>query len=681
MSAVEKKATVLIVDDSALIRASTSHIIRELGFNPVTAECGDDCIELLNTSKIDLVLLDINMPGKNGMEVLSDIRNHHFMVPVIMISGSNDIEQAVQSVKMGAYQYLIKPVNPDKLEVTVKNALSESKLRQKVKLFSAVITRSPITIAITDNHGDLEYVNPAFSRTTGYSYKEAIGKNPRILKSGDQPDEYYKALWDTITAGKVWHGEFHNRKKNGEMYWEEAIISPITDHTGKISHYISLKQDISQRKKEQEALAESESRFQELADLLPQPVFELDMKGNIIYTNSLGFQAFGYTKDDLEKGVSSLALFVPEDRETVLQNIENRLKNIPFENHEYTALRKDGTTFPILIYTARINRGGVPVGIRGIVLDITDRKQAEENLVQLNQNLELRVEERTRELEVTHQQMILQEKLASIGQLAAGIAHELNNPINFVRINFATLQEDVSDLHTLLKEYRLVTEKLEDRPLSSEELKKLRLAEESLAVDSLLESIPEIFAESQRGFERITTIIGSMRNFSFRHAIDERVQFNINKGICDTLIIARNEYRYLADVTTKLEDLPSVPCNPEQVNQVFLNLVVNSAHAIESQHRLEKGKITIRTWYDSSNVFCSVTDDGPGIPPEVRRRIFEPFFTTKQPGKGTGLGLSISYDIVVHKHGGTLDVHCPPEGGTVITLSLPLRQMTETTNP
>ena len=134
-------------------------------------------------------------------------------------------------------------------------------------------------------------------------------------------------------------------------------------------------------------------------------------------------------------------------------------------------------------------------------------------------------------------------------------------------------------------------------------------------------------------------------------------------------------------MTTKLEDLPSVPCNPEQVNQVFLNLVVNSAHAIESQHRLEKGKITIRTWYDSSNVFCSVTDDGPGIPPEVRRRIFEPFFTTKQPGKGTGLGLSISYDIVVHKHGGTLDVHCPPEGGTVITLSLPLRQMTETTNP
>ena len=206
------------------------------------------------------------------------------------------------------------------------------------------------------------------------------------------------------------------------------------------------------------------------------------------------------------------------------------------------------------------------------------------------------------------------------------------------------------------------------------ELLKLTQLEHDLDLNTLLDDLPKIFTESQRGFERITTIINSMRNFAYKHAFEEKVLFDVNKGIRDTLIIARNEYRYCADIETNLKELPLVPCNPEQLNQVILNLIINSAHAIVSQMKTSNGKIVINTWKDSSNVFCSIADDGPGIPPEIQEHIFEPFFTTKSPGQGTGLGLSISYDIIVNKHNGMLSVHCPKEGGTVFTIMLPIKQ-------
>ena len=668
-----KKMTLLVVEGSSLISASMSRTIKKLGYDVIIADTGDACMEVLNTLKIEVLLLDISIPGKNSFEILSYVHDHFSDLPVIMIADAMSESDEAKSFKIGAFDYLIKPVNGVRLEVTIKKAITESERRQEASLFSIVVTNCPVAIAITDKDGNIEYVNNAFSRTTGYSLHEVIGKNPRILKSGEQSDSFYKDLWATITSGKNWRGEFHNKKKNGELYWEDSVIIPIIDPTWAISHYVSIKQDISLRKKELAAFSESECRFQELSDLLPQPIFEMNMQGLISYTNREGLESFGYTQEDFQKGVYSLMLFAPEERERVKINMERRLKNLPFDDHEYLGLKKDGTKFPVLVYTASIIRNGIPVGIRGIVLDITARKETEEKLRQLNQTLEERIEERTKKLEKTHQQMILHEKLASIGLLAAGIAHELNNPINFIKINFTTLKEAISDFQEMLTKYRNIISIVEKGNLPAIELQMMHDMERTLAMDTLLSDISEIFRESQRGFERITAIIASMRNFSFRHAIDERVMFDINHGIRDALTIARNEYRNYADIETSLDELPLVPCNPEQINQVFLNLIVNSAQAIASLMQSSHGKISIHTWRDCSNVYCSVIDDGPGIPPEVRDRLFDPFFTTKEPGKGTGLGLSISYDIIVNKHGGTLTVDCPSENGSVFTLSLPLK--------
>ena len=258
-----------------------------------------------------------------------------------------------------------------------------------------------------------------------------------------------------------------------------------------------------------------------------------------------------------------------------------------------------------------------------------------------------------------------------IGQLAAGMAHEINNPLNFIAINFASIQEITSDLQIMVKEYQNIVRKFEEKSFSDTDLQKLHQKESELAVEMLVNDIPKILDESQRGFERITSIINSMGNLSHRYAIDKNVLFNINQGINDTLVIARHQYSSCADIITSLGELPDVLCNPEQINQVFLNLIINSVQAIQSQKRSSNGTISIHTWFDSDNVYCSIADDGPGIPEAIRKDIFSPFFTTKDPGKGTGLGMSISWDIIVIMHKGTLSFETPAEGGTIFTLSLP----------
>jgi len=269
-------------------------------------------------------------------------------------------------------------------------------------------------------------------------------------------------------------------------------------------------------------------------------------------------------------------------------------------------------------------------------------------------------------------QMVMQEKMASVGQLAAGIAHELNNPINFVRTNFATLTEYFSDLSQIMGDYRKLVDLYETRYDSLQELWDLRDKSSALQIDYILEDLPTLFDESEKGFTRITRIIQSMRDFSHSDHQGSITYFNINKGIEDTLVIAKNVYKYHADLRTDLSDLPEIPCLPEQLNQVFLNLIVNSAQAIEIRPLGGKGEIIIRTWQENNFVCFEIKDDGPGIFPDHRARIFDPFFTTKAPGKGTGLGLSISYDIIVHKHKGVMLVDCPESGGTVFTVKLPI---------
>jgi two-component system, NtrC family, sensor kinase len=266
------------------------------------------------------------------------------------------------------------------------------------------------------------------------------------------------------------------------------------------------------------------------------------------------------------------------------------------------------------------------------------------------------------------------QKMELVGQLASGIAHEINNPLNFIQLNFSALQDDVADYFKLFNSYRtLAGEQGQDAESLISALHRLRNMEEELDIEDLQQEMNNIFIESQRGIDRIKKIVEGMRNLSSRQDFVTMTYRDINQIVQESLTMAKGEYQFCAYTETRLEKVPFIPCVPDEINQVLLNLIVNSAHAIQSQRRSEKGSIFIHTWSGNGKVHCSITDDGPGIPEEIRSCIFNPFFTTKSPGKGTGLGLSISYDIIVNKHNGEISVDCPPEGGSIFTISLPLK--------
>ena len=260
------------------------------------------------------------------------------------------------------------------------------------------------------------------------------------------------------------------------------------------------------------------------------------------------------------------------------------------------------------------------------------------------------------------------EKLASIGQLAAGVAHEINNPIGFIFSNFGTLERYLDDLFQMLSAYEQAEPALAGTPVAAQ-LKALR---EKVELDFLKEDIPTLMNESKDGITRVRNIVQNLKDFSRVDTSQEWVLADLHHGISSTLNIVNNEIKYKADVVKEFGEIPDIECLPSELNQVFMNLLVNAAHSIQT----ERGLITIRTGTEGDTVWVDVEDNGGGIAKENLGRIFDPFFTTKAVGKGTGLGLSLSYGIV-KKHFGQIDVFSEVGVGTRFRVSLPVQHPKE----
>jgi PAS domain S-box-containing protein len=291
----------------------------------------------------------------------------------------------------------------------------------------------------------------------------------------------------------------------------------------------------------------------------------------------------------------------------------------------------------------------------GIATDITQSVEDSHIKKELQQRVETREQERDRLV----LELRMAQKLEAVGRLASGVAHEINTPMQFVSDNVTFLSESVDDLTKVIGAYRVDRERGDAVAAEVE-------------ADYLLTELPKAMDRAREGLKRVTDIVRAMKEFSHPSS-DARSSADINKAIHTTLEVARSEYKHTAVVALDLEPLPLVPCNIGELNQVFLNMLVNATHAIESSGKdLSSGKISIATRHVGADLIITFEDNGCGIKPENLDKIFDPFFTTKEVGKGTGQGLAISRSIVVDRHGGALDVHSVVGTGTRFTIRLPV---------
>jgi signal transduction histidine kinase len=287
-------------------------------------------------------------------------------------------------------------------------------------------------------------------------------------------------------------------------------------------------------------------------------------------------------------------------------------------------------------------------------VDAAQRAAVEAELTALNEQLSM-----------AQAQLLQSEKLASIGQLAAGVAHEINNPISFVFSNFGTLQTYVASLLRVLARYEAAEPFIADADVARG-IAELR---EEVDLAFLQEDVLALMAESRDGIERVRKIVQDLKDFSRVDAHQQWQWADLHQGIDSTLNIVNNEVKYKADIVKEYGAIPEVECLPSQINQVIMNIVVNGAQAIEGR----RGRITIRTGASGGNVWIEIADNGCGIPQAIQSRIFDPFFTTKPIGTGTGLGLSLSYGII-QKHRGRIEMQSEEGVGTTFRIELPIRR-------
>lgn len=410
----------------------------------------------------------------------------------------------------------------------------------------------------------------------------------------------------------------------------------------------------TKRKAAERELLEDQRIIAAFMENSPDMVYRCDAEDRFVSINRAGLALLGLA-DERECLGRRFSEFVmnESDRAAVLRRIGD---DGFVQDFEIVLTRPDGfSSFCTDSAQAYLSPDGAFAGVQGIVKDISERIENDRRLWKMTMDLT----EANVEIEKARDLVITQEKLASIGQLAAGVAHEINNPLGFLKSNREMTGEFVRSLVEAWKE------------LSSERPERAGKIAKRLDLDFAIENLKRMDEESADGIDRIVKIVSNLKAFARKDVDGERIPYDMNSGVESTLVVAANELKYVANVERRLGDVPTVMANGNEINQVILNILVNAGQAIAEQKRGEKGHIVITTRRRGSGVECAISDDGPGMAPEVMSKIFEPFFTTKDSTKGTGLGLSISNDIVAGKHGGSLSVESLPGQGATFTIYLP----------
>ncbi|HEC17544.1 MAG TPA: PAS domain S-box protein [Sedimenticola sp.] len=555
----------------------------------------------------------------------------------------------------------------EQLLVTVANTVGkivEHSMARRELQYQKFAMDQHANVGIMDVTGKIIYANDRFCEDFGYDREELIGRNHSILKSDQHPESFYQEMWDTIAAGTVWHGEVCSRTKSGSLIWLDTTVVPFLDPAGKPYKYVSICRNISNLKDAERELSEKGAFLQNITYSMGDGVITDNAEGRIAFANAeaISLLACDDEEDLIGKDMYSFLCGGNEEdgprtkEESPLYKALHTFRT--YRDEDGVFYRSDGTALPVAYVGSPMVDDSGYAGSIIVFRDITARKQAEKKQQELIDKLQ-----------DAHSQLLQSEKMASIGQLAAGVAHEINNPVGYVNSNLGSLKQYVADLFSLLDAYKKLQEAV---PQDSSILREVRDLEQELDLDFLKEDIGSLLEESDEGIRRVKQIVNDLKDFS-RLDSTEWHWADLEAGLDSTLNIVHNEIKYKAEVVKEYAGIPQIECIGSQLNQVFMNLMVNGVHAIE-----ERGTITIRTGMEGNDwVWVEVADTGKGIEPDALSRIFDPFYTTKPVGKGTGLGLSLSYSIV-ERHGGEIGVQSEVGKGTCFRVRLPVKQAKKT---
>ncbi len=541
-------------------------------------------------------------------------------------AGPGAIAMVVVSIAIGWISELLAQVKKQSRALAREREALQEEITEReraeamLRKLSSAVEQTADHVFITDREGHIEYVNPAFEKLTGYSMAEVIGQTPRLLKSGKHDQKFYEQFWGIISSGQVFQTTLINKKKNGELYYEAKTVTPIKNKAGHLTHFVSTGRDVTERRRAEQALQESEERFRCLVEQAGDAIFIIDSESRFADVNQQACDSLGYTREEL------LTSSVPDIGANLKPGMSVNMAEVLVPGKHFMMesfhRRKDGTTFPVEISFSMFEAGGEQFGL-ALARDITERKQAEEALA------------------LAHDQALEASCLKS--QLLANVSHDLRTPLNAILGHTQMLQNGIHG--PLLDKQHHINQRIISNVANLTEM-----------VNRLMDQ-----AQLEAGTLKLT-----VAPFATQDLI-KRIQSTMK-------VLAKAKGLQLScDIAANIP--PMLSGDADQLYQILINLVGNAIKFTE------QGSVQIRIYqFDEAHWALQVSDTGPGIPAEAQAYIFDPFRqvdgTVTRKHKGSGLGLSIVRQLVTMMAGEiTLKSHV--DQGSTFTILLPLARTQE----